>query len=212
MKKVVITFILIAVLYFLAGWTLVVWGPLSTNAYVISASIVGSLASCLGLLSLVRPGLTRQDLKTVEMETLKQIGQLGQELEAMAEQKKELTTAKNSTESELEKLQRQKNEMELLVKKASLVLFTEEQLKRYQADIEEMLEQNVEIKRLVDGFTATKKKLAALRHEVEKGEDAELLSWILESARERKMSSQQSAQYKAFPYGFIFEVAKALFR
>ena len=113
MKKLLIIFIVLCIAYFVIGYIAVRSGWLTHNSYITYASIAGGLASVIGLISLVRPTTDIQDL---EVSSLKKITKAAEELQRF-------DSERTAAQEEITKLARQKEEMELLVKKASLSLF-----------------------------------------------------------------------------------------
>lgn len=81
MKKISVAFILIAVLYFVIGYVLVITGQLKQDLYNQIATIVGGLASILGLLGFVLPSLKTSDIKSIEIDTLKSLAKTAEEIQ-----------------------------------------------------------------------------------------------------------------------------------
>jgi cytochrome c biogenesis protein CcdA len=80
-KKISVAFILIAVLYFVIGYVLVITGQLKQDLYNQIATIVGGLASILGLLGFVLPSLKTSDIKSIEIDTLKSLAKTAEEIQ-----------------------------------------------------------------------------------------------------------------------------------
>ncbi|MEY2923036.1 MAG: hypothetical protein RL108_1662, partial [Bacteroidota bacterium] len=116
MRKLKVPIIIIAVLFFIIGYILVLIGFLKQEMYNQIATIVGGLASILSLLGLVLPSLKASDIKTIEVETLKSLAKTAEEIQ---QKEKELNTKQN----DLSQLELQKQELEFLVRNASLNLF-----------------------------------------------------------------------------------------
>ena len=128
MKKTLIAFIFLCIFYFIAGYIATRSGHLKQENYILFASIAGGVASVIGLLSLARPSISKTDIDALELESLKKVSEITEEIE-VAKQRR------SATEEEIERLATQKEEMEFLVRKASLSLFLKEQVRQHQEKI-----------------------------------------------------------------------------
>ncbi|MCZ8216923.1 MAG: hypothetical protein O9262_11825, partial [Cyclobacteriaceae bacterium] len=138
MKKIAVGFIVLAILFFIVGYILVLSGILEQATYNEIATIVGGVGSVLGLLSLILPGLKTSDIKNIEIETLKNLTKTAEEI-----QKKEAEL--NTKQSDITKLELQKEQLEFLIKNASLNLFFKEQIERYYERLDKQISENKEI-------------------------------------------------------------------
>lgn len=190
MKKILIAFIILCIAYFIGGYLAVNSGRLSQDSYILYASIAGSLASVVGLLSLVKPAFTRTDIQALDVDALKRITKAAEEMEQYKNQR-------NATEQELAELSLQKEEMQFLVRKASLSLFLTDQLESRQKRILEIVSENRELGTLIAEYSQQAEKLDALDEEIEKDKNVELLHEILTSATRSK------DEYEVNATGFI---------
>lgn len=71
----------------------------------------------------------------------------------------------------------------MLVKKASLQLFLEEQFKSHEAKIIELIQNSDNVSKLIEDFVSTRSKLKSLKAEIETDSNAEILAEIMEDAR-----------------------------
>jgi hypothetical protein len=163
-------------LFFVIGFIGIRFGWLTTDQYVLLVGVAGSVASVVGLLSLTRPALKREDITYLELETLKQLGEKAEEL-------KKLDIAKAETELKIGSLETQKRQMEFLVQKASLSLFLQEQRKLYERRIKDEVSANRVLLANLDELTSIEQKLKALEEEISKDPNIELLQRIIETAR-----------------------------
>jgi predicted nucleic acid-binding Zn-ribbon protein len=192
MKKFAVTFIILAVLYFVVGYVFVILGYLEQTLYNQIATIVGGLASILGLLGLVLPALKTSDIKTIEIETLKSLAKTAEEI-----QKKEAEL--NTKQNDLTKLELQKQELEFLVRKASLNLFFKEQMERYYETLDKLISDNKEISRTINEIKELEYKIVELEIEIEKSPNTENILKIIEEARKhRKTSIEIKTPFDAF--------------
>jgi hypothetical protein len=182
MKKIAISFIIIAVLYFLGGYALVVFGKLEQTLYNQIATVVGGIASILGLLGLVLPSLKTSDIKSIEIETLKSLTKTAEEIQ---KKEAELKTKQNN----ITKLELQQQELEFLVKKASLNLFFKEQMERYYETLDIQIADNKEISRTLKEIKELEYKIAELDIEIEKSPNTDNILKIIAEARNHRKTS-----------------------
>lgn len=182
MKKFAISFIILAVSYFLIGYIFVILGQLEQDLYNQIATIAGGLASILGLLGLVLPALKTSDIKSIEIDTLKNLAKTAEEI-----QKKEAEL--NTKQNDLTKLELQKQELEFLVRKASLNLFFKEQLERYYETLDKQIAENKEISRSIKEIKELEYKISELDIEIEKSPNTESILHIIEEARKQRKTT-----------------------
>ena len=108
MKRIASIVIIIAVIFFIGGYILVILGKLEQAQYNQIATIVGGVASILGLLGLALPRLKTSDIKSIEIETLKNLAKTAEEI-----QKKEAEL--NIKQNDLTRLELQKQELEFIL-------------------------------------------------------------------------------------------------
>ena len=128
MRRVLAVIIGVCILFFIAGFVAAQYGWLIKDDYILYSAVVGGIASVVALLSLNRPVLSKDELKKIDLEALTAVTEASQELQA-------LIKTKSNTEAELENLDLQRQEMEIMVRKASLMLFLQEQHKHHQTQI-----------------------------------------------------------------------------
>lgn len=179
MKRFAVTFIIIAVLFFVLGYVFVIFGLLQQTMYNQIATIVGGLASILGLLGFILPSLKTSDIKSVEIETLKSLAKTAEEI-----QKKEAEL--NTKQNDLTKLELQKQELEFLVRKASLNLFFKEQMERYYETLDKQITDNREISRTISEIQELEYKIGELEIEIEESPNTENIIKIIEEARKHR--------------------------
>jgi chromosome segregation ATPase len=99
-----------------------------------------------------------------------------------------LENRRSKTAEEIDHLSIRKKEMELLVKKASLSLFLNEQHEHLQKKIAVFTENNSELKDALRELRDVQEKLHALGVEIESDPNAELLSEVIAASKRRKSS------------------------
>lgn len=195
MRKYTIIFIILAVLYFIVGYILVLTGILQQSQFNQIATIVGGVASIIGLLSLVLPTLRTSDIKSIEIDTLKSLTKTAEEIQ---KKEAELSTKQN----DITKLELQKQELEFLVRKASLNLFFKEQIERYYENLEKQISENKEISRTIKEIKELEYKISELEIEIQKSPNTDNILKIIEEASKHK---QLSVELKT-PFDSIFNV------
>lgn len=176
MKKITGFFIVLVVLFFIVGYVLVVFKILDQELYNQIATILGGLASTVGLLAFVLPSLRTSDIKNIELDTLKSLAKTAEEI-----QKKEAEL--KTRESDISRLELQKKELEFLVKKASLNLFFKEQLERYYETLDKQISDNKEINRTLNEIRELEFKISELDIEIDKNPNTEYIIEIIQKAR-----------------------------
>lgn len=164
------------VTYFVIGGILVVLGWFALTNYAIAGGVVGGLASVLGLASLVRPALSQSDLDKIESQSLRQIAETTERIN-------ELEASRSEAQEELTSLAIQKDEMKVLVQKASLSLFLQEQRRLYSKKIHEELAGNRVLEAHVSELVKIDRKLSDLNEEIESDPNVDLLKNIVAAAK-----------------------------
>ncbi len=179
MKKITGFFIVIVVLFFIVGYLLVVFDILKQPLYNQISTILGGLASTIGLLAFVLPSLRTSDIKNIEIDTLKSLAKTAEEI-----QKKEAEL--KTRESDILRLELQKEELEFLVKKASLNLFFKEQLERYYETLDKQISNNKEINRTLNEIKELEFKVNELDIEIDQNPNTEYIIEIIKKAKKHR--------------------------
>ncbi|WP_165750533.1 hypothetical protein [Cellulophaga sp. Z1A5H] len=194
MKKITGFFIVLVVLFFIVGYILVVLNILEQEVYNQLATILGGLASTVGLLAFVLPSLRTSDIKNIEIDTLKSLAKTAEEI-----QKKEAEL--KTRESDISRLELQKEELEFLVKKASLNLFFKEQLERYYETLDKQVSNNKEINRTLNEIRELEFKVSELDIEIDKNPNTEYIIEIIKKARNYRRTEIEITT----PFDFVFK-------
>ena len=181
MRRIFAAIILLCIFYFLGGWFAVHFGWIASDTYFAYAGIVGGLASVVGLLSFTRPALSNADLQSLELGSLKSIAETSEQIQ-------ELKKRRAETEGELETLALQKQEMQILVRKASLALFLREQYRNHDKRIAEYIEDNLELKESIKEIQKISQKLDSLNEEIKADPNVKILEEIMSAASAREPS------------------------
>lgn len=175
MKKIATIIIVSAVTFFIVGYILVILKFIEQDLYNQIATVVGGIASLLGLLSFVLPSLKTSDLKNLELDTLKSLTKTAEEIK----QKEEEPSTK---QNDLTKLELQKKELEFLVKKASLNLFLKERLENFYETLDKQISDNREITRTISEIRELEYKTKELELEINANPNAENIFKIIEES------------------------------
>ncbi len=187
-RALITILILLAMLYFVVGGLLVWLGWLDVPTYGLVGGIAGSVASILGLVSLSRPSITHLDVKNLEIESLKTIKEATEDIEKLQETRfkeaERLERTRALTVEEINALKKTKEDMQLLVRKASLSLFLQEQRRLYETRILEEMSKHKQIATNLRELRSIDEKLKVLDEEIESDPNVALLKTIIESAKE----------------------------
>lgn len=179
MRRVFAAIILLCIVYFLGGWIAVHFEWISSQTYFSYAGIVGGLASVVGLLSFTRPALSNTDLQQLDLGSLKSITETSEKL-------RELENKRTKTEGEIENLDIQKQEMELLIRKASLALFLKERYAHHERLILDIVKDNTGLSKSLIELEEITQKISALDEEIEADPNVKTLKEIVAVASRRE--------------------------
>lgn len=176
MKKFARFLIITVLLYFIVGYILVILNVLKQELYNQIATIVGGIASACGLFAFVIPSIKTSDFKNIEIDTLKSLAKSAEEIQKKEEELK-------TKETDIVRLELQKEELEFLVKKASLNLFFKEQLERYYETLDKQISGNREINQTLNEIRELEFKVNELDIEIEANPNTEYILEIIKKAR-----------------------------
>ena len=172
MKKFIFCFLFLGLFSVSLGAILSYFGFLDKGFYNLAIGVLGALASLIGLFSLLRPGITKDDIQKIEYDSFLALKNISDELKTLEQKKIE-------KDHELTDLEIKKKEMEFLVRKASMSLFLREQCKHYEQKITEHLKSQPEITKYIQDLIDSQEKLRALNEEIEKSPHVDLLKEII---------------------------------
>lgn len=193
MRRIFAVVILLCIVYFLGGWIAVSFDWLKKDDYFAYAGIVGGLASVAGLFALTRPALSKSDVQAIELDALRSMTETAAQLQV-------LEAARSKTKEEIGGLEIKKQEMELLVKKASLALFLKEQYAHHERQILEEVERNSQLKEHLGKAQDASQKLAALNEEIEANPNVAQLKEIIASASRKPVTVDDLLLEMPFPF------------
>lgn len=193
MRRIFAVIILLCIVYFLGGWIAVSFDWLKKEDYFAYAGIVGGLASVAGLFALTKPALSKSDVQAFELDALRSMTETAAQLQV-------LEAARSKTKEEIGSLEIKKQEMELLVKKASLALFLKEQYAHHERQILEEVERNAQLKEHLGKAQDASQKLAALNEEIEANPNVVKLKEIIASASRKPVTVDDLLLEMPFPF------------
>ncbi|MCP4584123.1 MAG: hypothetical protein GY839_21125 [candidate division Zixibacteria bacterium] len=173
LRKFIRIIFTVSILYFIVGLIIAELSliPIFTyEVYLKFAAMIGGVASVFGLLALALPIISSDDLKTLEISSLKNIASLAEE---MQEADKEI----DKKSREINKLNVEQKQIELLVRKASLSLHLQNIYENNNKLLAETYQNNLKIKN----------QLEALGEEIKDIGNKELLNKITKIVKEREL-------------------------
>ena len=128
-----------------------------------------------GLISLARRPISVSDFRKAELDTLRSFTEGATKLE-------QLEKKRAVTQEEIDSLASRKEEMELLVRKASLSLFLQEERRRHEEVILTAIARDAVLGSAIEKLNRTNEKLTALSEEIATDSNAELLQEVVADA------------------------------
>ena len=184
MRRLFAVMIAFCLAYFFCGWLAVQLDWLHRDDYLLYAGMVGALASVIGLVSFIRPPMSRIDLRSLELDSLQSMIKLIEDMERLEREK-------TKAEGEIEDLDVRRKEMEILVRKASLSLFLKEQLSYHERQIIEIMQSDLNLSRHLDEVKDIKKKLTTINEEIDSDPNVSLLQDIIITASKHEPTQDE---------------------
>lgn len=201
--RVTVAILIVACLLYFIGGGIAAWFDwFSINRYVLIGGIVGGLASVLGLISLARPSLNQEDLRGLELQSLKRIAETSEEIQ-------KLELARAATKQELGTLEEKMRQMEFLVQKASLSLFLQEQHKLYEKRILEEVSRNKDLAISLTELSSIHERLTALEQQIANDPNVDLLRQVIEAAK-REPTRGAFSDFPPMTRAFLLAVRNVL--
>jgi vacuolar-type H+-ATPase subunit I/STV1 len=164
--------VFVAALGFLAAGFAAWNGWLDLNNYSILITIVGGVASILGLIGLLSQRLTAQDMRRVGADLTKDVGEALKQLQ-------EYEQRASVDREEINRLARERAEIELLVRQASLKAFMEERLRYISLEVERRISGDATLIHMLDDYATARAQVSELDGQIENSERADLVREIL---------------------------------
>lgn len=176
-KFVIISFIILGVVY-IGGAVCAFLKVIDWNTYLIIAAIVGGLASILGL----GAAAMRSELREYSADALKQLAKTANEIE------NKRTELKDTTD-QIASLEYRKEELEVLVKKASLSLYYREECDRLYQKLLDLLHKDEELSEVIVSIQQMESDLVALEGEISENKEIKDILLTIQKAKNKKASN-----------------------
>ena len=203
MRKLIILFLVCSIAYFIIGWYGQHEAWLSMDQYLTYGGIVGGFASIIGLFGFLRPPMSRNDIQNIEIESLKKVVEASEEI-------KRLEKTQNKQLTEIDALEKQRIEMEFLVRKASMSLFLQEQKKYYLKEVRLHIDSSDDLQEKLKSLTEIDQKLHALDEEIEKDPNVEQLKRVIREATFSSISDYSVKDFKSPFTKAVFILLKSI--
>ena len=213
-KKILISIVLLAIGYFILGAITVWLSWFEKDTYLTLSAIIGSIASVSGLLAFTTNKIERDDIERVGVEYFKKVVESADELKLKEEELLTKEKALTVKEKEIKELDIKKQEMEYLVRKASMSLFLKDQLERTELRIVELVQENKEFTKLLQQRLTIVDQLKEVDGEIESSPKVELINEIIMTTR-HALAQQPPKKKLETPLDFVLavgeEIVKILF-
>lgn len=173
------------------------------DQYLTYGGIIGGLASIFGLFGFLRPPMSRNDMQNIEIESLKKVVEASEEIQRLED-------AQSHQITKIDELEKQRKEMEFLVRKASMSLFLQEQRKYLSKQVLSYIDSSDELRDQLESLTEIDEKLETLEEEIEQDANVEQLKQVIKQASASSFSDYSSKNFKSPLTKSMFLVMKAL--
>jgi uncharacterized small protein (DUF1192 family) len=173
MKKLIIVAIVVLCVFFIVGGIAAYFEKLDKEIYIVITGIVGGLASVIGLIGLLsKPSITASDMRQVEVELVQG---LADTMKSVSDYESRISTNKQ----EIDRLEKERAEIELLVRQASLKVFLEEKLKNIAGEIDKKVGADTRLLELLTDYVDASSQVVKIDGQIQQSERAELIQQIL---------------------------------
>lgn len=171
--------IMLGLLYFIIGYSLVLFRNFDQTKFFNSIGIVGTIASILGLFSFFTGKINKKDIENIGTEYLKEVIEASEKLK----EKESILLAKEmqltSKEREIQELELKKTEIEFAIRKVGMSIFLKDQLERIENRLIEILNSNKDLMLAIEDRKRLIKQLAELEEQIESSPNTELIEEII---------------------------------
>ena len=154
-----------------------------------SSAIIGGIASVSGLLAFTKNKIERNDIEKIGVEYFKKVVESAEDLKKkefeLLSKEKELS----AKEIEIKELDIKKQEMEFLIRKASMSLFLKDQLERTELKIIEIAESK-EFSKLLKQRKELINKIKDINEEVNKNPHVDLINKVIEQTKSKMLNEK----------------------
>ena len=182
MRKIAIVGFVVALVIFVAGAIMALLDFLiDWEIYWKITGCVGGLASVVGILGFVSNPLADADIRKLHSKSLKELAETAKQIES---KEGELKQANDKVAS----LQLKSEELEVLVKKASLCLFYNDELQHNYQKLLSLVQKNQELKDLIVNIQQTEEDAKALNAEIEQNDDVKDIIDMINKAKKSRIA------------------------
>lgn len=177
MRKISIIGFILALVIFIAGAILAllhIW--INWDIYWKITGCVGGLASVIGILGFASSPLADADIRKLQSNSLKELAETARQIE---NKEGELKQANDKVAS----LQLKSEELEVLVKKASLSLYYNDELQHLYQKLLSLIQKNQELKDIIVAIQQTEEDAKELNAEVEHNTDVQDIIEMINKAK-----------------------------
>ena len=189
MKKFLIIIVILSICYFLIGFVFTQLNLFDADIYFTSSAIIGGIASVSGLLAFTKNKIERNDIEKIGVEYFKKVVESAEELKKkefeLLSKEKELS----AKEIEIKELDIKKQEMEFLIRKASMSLFLKDQLEKIELKIIEIAESK-EFSKLLKQRKELINKIKDINEEVNKNPHVDLINKVIEQTKSKMLNEK----------------------
>lgn len=197
MKKITITIVILALLYFIGGYIATHFSYWDRDQYFNLSAIIGGIASVSGLLSLVVSGIKRKDIEQIGLDYLKDMIKTSDELKAKENELVKKQEDLSRKEKELRQMDIRKKELEYLVQKSSMILFLKDQHSRTKERIVEIINSK-ELKKLCSQLESFELQIRALDTEINKSDEIEFLRKVMKETSNHNVKTKKTRIVERF--------------
>lgn len=182
MRKIAIAGFFLALVIFVAGAIMALLDFLiDWELYWKITGCVGGLASVVGILGLVSNPLADADIRKLHSKSLKELAETAKQIES---KEGELKQANDKVAS----LQLKSEELEVLVKKASLSLYYNDELQHNYQKLLSLVQKNQELKDVIVNIQQTEEDAKALNAEIEQNDDVKDIIDMINKAKKSRIA------------------------
>ena len=174
-SQILISLTLILVLI---GWIFVIFNWIPKDFYIITISVIGTAASVSALLDMLRNKELGTEIENLNPVIISKIAQNQETLYNLKLKLDDTTRELSNKEKSLLELEIKRNEMEMLIRKASMIIFLKDQLEHIDKKLKEILDSNQDIRTLLINRQNIVNKLYELKETVANDENFKIIEEI----------------------------------
>lgn len=175
MRKLIVILFVVLLIAYVGGAICGLLKLFGWNTYLVATSIVGGLASVLSL-GVALLSNSKDLIRDNNSAAIQRLADAAKEIEDKEHQIKDAS-------DKIASLQIKKDELEILVKKASLSLYYKDELDRLYQKLLDLIHKNEELNNVIMEIPQTEDKLVKLNGEIEKNSEIQDILATIQKAR-----------------------------